>query len=175
VEDQGKSVGGLTDAEREPYLRAALLAFENGSIDMDEYTRRVQAIDRAGSRAEMTKALGKPASARPAVETGAQAVETEAQAVEPEAQEVSRPRLDAVDLARMMAPAPGVRSRAKSSRYTVLIMVALLLVVLLGIGIWLASRVHNANSNSGGAVVRPALAVQASPAAGPPSALSSRR
>ena len=76
----------------------------------------------------------------------------------------------------MMAPAPGVRPRAKSSRYTVLIMVALLMIVLLGIGLWLASRVHNANSNSGGAIIGPAIALQASPApVAPPSVLSSRR
>jgi hypothetical protein len=163
VEEPGEHVGSLTDADREPYLRAALLAFESGSLDAHEYTQRVRAIDRANSVAEMAEVLGQRSSK---------------QSVSGAEDQGAKSGLDPVDLARLMAPAPGVRSRAKSARYTVLIMVGLLLVVLLGIGLWLAARIHNENANSGGAVARPAVALQVSPPGpppGPPSVLSPRR
>ncbi|MGA2036682.1 MAG: hypothetical protein ABSH04_03755 [Acidimicrobiales bacterium] len=133
----GASAMTVSDEEREPYLQLALQAFESGSLDADEYTWRVKAIDRATSVAEMSKALE---SRGPAL-----------------GREPSRPAYDAVDLARMMAGTGGTRHSRKSNRYTVLIIVVLLLIVLLGIGVWLAARVHSVNPNPSGAPVGPAL------------------
>jgi len=159
----GNAPGGTTpaplrDAEREPYLKAVLEAFEGGSLDAYEYTRRVRAIERASSPEELARAIERP---DPGGEAAASA---------------SRPSYDAVDLARMMASPTGVRPARKSSRYTALIMVVLAFIVLLGIGIWLATRVHATSSGPSGAAVAPVpMVAYASAPFGPPSPLSSRR
>jgi hypothetical protein len=56
----------------------------------------------------------------------------------------------------MTARPSGARRSRSTSRYSALILLLLILVALLGIGVWLAARVHSLNSNLRGAVVEPA-------------------
>ncbi|MGD0320326.1 MAG: hypothetical protein ABSC00_01775 [Acidimicrobiales bacterium] len=135
----GSSPRVVSDAEREKYLQLALEAFESRSLDAYEYTWRVRAIERATSVAEMVNALERHVRYVPASRG-----------------EPSRPAYDAVDLARTTARPGGARRSRTTSRYPALILVLLVLVVLLGLGVWLATRVHSLNSDMRGAVVGPA-------------------
>ncbi len=151
VEERGDLVGATSggEAEREAYLRYALQAFESGSIDAYQYTQRVQAIGSAGSVTEMAEALqgrGLSPGAGP-----------------------SRPPMDAVDLA-LMKVSTSPRRSAKSKRYRALILVALVFIVLLGIGVWLSTRVHTVTPSPNGAT-RDYISVSGVP----PSLLSPRR
>jgi hypothetical protein len=141
----------LSDEEKEPYLRLALAAFEGGSLDADEYMRRVQAIERAASVAEMARAVekqGTPATlgqqGTPGTAPGLWQQDT------PAASDPHRPSYDPVDLALMMKQASTASRSLKANRYTVLIVLVLLVLILLGLGIWLAARVHTGNSNQSG-------------------------
>ena len=155
VENQGVPAGSATPgggAEREMYLRLALQAFESGSIDAYQYRQRVQAIDRATSVTEMAQALegrGLPAGAGP-----------------------SRPPMDAVDVALMRVSAARAYHPRKSKRYTALILVAIVFIVLIGLGVWLATKVHSTNPNSN---VTPGAYISISTPGAPPSPLSPRR
>ncbi len=158
VEDRGEPIESVTsdaDAQRELYLRSALQAFESGSIDAYQYTQRVKAIDRATSAAEMAEALqghGLPAGAGP-----------------------SRPPMDAVYMALMRVSGAGVRRPPKSKRHTALIFVALVFIFLLGLGVWLATRVHSISPSSLGPNRNGAISAYASGPGAPPLPLSPRK
>lgn len=127
----------VSDEERERYLRVALQAFESGSLDADEYLCRVQAISSAATVADMARALAREdrsAEARP-TSIGAPC---------------ERPAFDAVDLARTMNQISRAGRSQTSRRYILLIMIALLFVVLLAIGIWLATQIHAGRSPQSG-------------------------
>lgn len=132
------SVMAVTDEEREPYLRVALAAFESGSLDADEYMRKVQAISSASTVAEMARAL-----AREGPSSGEARVSSVEVRREP-------PAYDAVDLALMMNQTSRAGRSQTSKRYAVVIMVILLFVVLLAIGIWLATQIHAGRSPQSG-------------------------
>ena len=161
VRSNGSSPMAATDADRETYLRLVLEGFEAGSFDAYEYTQRVQAIDHANSVEEMARLAQ--------VQTG-------------EVPDARRPALDPVDLAVMASRTPGSRSPRtvqkgkSSSRYTALIVVVLLFIVLLGLGVWLSARVHGTSSSPSGAAIEPvSVSLYASPLEVPPSPLSPRR
>jgi hypothetical protein len=158
VEDRGgpvESVAPDGDAERELYLRVALKAFESGLIDAYQYTQRVKAIDRATSAAEMAEALrghGLSPGAGP-----------------------SRPPIDAVDMALMKVSGAGVRRPPKPRGHKTLIFVALVFILLLGLGVWLVTRVHSISPSSLGPNRNAATRVYASGPGAPPSPLSPRK
>lgn len=113
-------------ALREPYLRRVLADFEAGRLEAYDYTRRVLAINAATSALQMTAIVeqlpdGTSASAGSALPRG----------------------LDAVDLA-LLGSSRFSGSRAPTTRYVALAIVFLLFAVLIGMGMWLASHVHNA-------------------------------
>ncbi|HTZ10609.1 MAG TPA: DUF1707 domain-containing protein [Acidimicrobiales bacterium] len=118
--------------ERERSLRQVLAAFEAGRLEPDEYAARVLAINAATTEADMAAAAGSPTEG----------------AVPP----------DAVDLALLRRAAAPTRSPAP--RYAALVLVFVLFAVLLGLGIWLSSRVHAVSAGSTGTLV----AVVAAPA-----------
>jgi hypothetical protein len=111
---------------REPYLRRVLADFEAGHLESYEYTRRVLAINAAGSTEEMSAIVnGLP----------------DGSGAGPDA--ASSRGLDAVDLARLRATRLS-ESRNPNARYITLAVVFLLFAVLIGIGMWLATHVHGA-------------------------------
>ena len=123
--------------EREPFLRRVLEELEAGRLEPYEYTRRVLAINAAGSAADMAAIARAPAPAGAA------------------------PALDAVDLA--LLGRARVQPRSGAVRYAALVVVFVMFAVLLGLGVWLSSRVHAAPGQSG--TLRPAVVVAAPGAA----------
>jgi hypothetical protein len=158
VEDRGEPIESVApggDAERELYLRAALKAFETGLIDAYQYTQRVKAIDRVTSAAEMAEALrghGLSAGAGP-----------------------SRPPMDAVDMALMKVSGAGVRRPPKPKRHMALVFVALVFILLIGLGVWLATRVHGISPSSLSPNRNAATGAYASGPGAPPLPLSPRK
>ncbi len=111
---------------REPYLRRVLAEFEAGHLEAYEYTRRVLAINAAGSSQELDAIVsGLPGGS--AHDPGA----------------VPPRGLDAVDLARLQATRVS-ESRNPNARYITLAVVFVLFAVLIGIGMWLATHVNGA-------------------------------
>jgi hypothetical protein len=127
-------------ALREPYLRRVLADFEAGRLEAYDYTRRILAINAATSAPQMTAIVeqlpdGTAASAGSPLPRG----------------------LDAVDLALLRSPRRS-GSANPTTRYLSLAIVFLLFAVLIGMGVWLASHVHNAAlSNDAVGVIRVAL------------------
>jgi hypothetical protein len=126
---RGPTRPGDADPElemREPYLRRVLADFEAGHLEAYDYTRRVLAINAAGSSEELdaiVNGLRDGASHGP---------------------ETAPPRgLDAVDLARLHATRVS-ESRNPNARYITLAVVFVLFAVLIGIGMWLATHVNGA-------------------------------
>lgn len=112
---------------REPYLQRVLADFEAGQLEAYEYTRRVLAINAAGSTEEMTAIVDAAPVGSDGSDLGADASRS--------------PGLDAVDLARLRATRLE-ESRNPNARYITLAVVFVLFAVLIGIGMWLATRVH---------------------------------
>lgn len=138
MDDDGSSLSGPSrgptrpgdpDPElemREPYLRRVLADFEAGHLEAYEYTRRVLAINSAGSSDELDAIVdGHPGGS----------------SHDPDG---ASPRgLDAVDLARLQATRVS-ESRNPNARYITLAVVFVLFAVLIGIGMWLATHVNGA-------------------------------
>ncbi len=126
-------------ALREPYLRRVLADFEAGRLEAYDYTRRVLAINAATSAPEMTAIVEQLPDGTAVGGSGL-------------------PRgLDAVDLALLRSPRRSGSSNP-TTRYVALAIVFLLFAVLIGMGMWLASHVHNAAlSNDTVGVIRLAL------------------
>jgi hypothetical protein len=128
-EPQGRPRRGGADSGlemREPYLRRVLTDFEAGHLEPYEYTRRVLAINAAGSTDEMSAIVnGLPDGSG----AGSDAASSRG--------------LDAVDLARLRATRLS-ESRNPNARYITLAVVFVLFAVLIGIGMWLATHVHGA-------------------------------
>jgi hypothetical protein len=83
-----------------------------------------------------------------------------------------QPAYDAVDLARMGAALKKPTRSPSRNRYTTLIVVVVLFAILLGLGIWLASRLHSSSPTSTVEAVRIAAYSSAS---APPSPFSPLR
>jgi len=133
-----------TEAAREEFLRQMLEAFERGAIDATDYAARVDALEAAGSVADMVAiAAGGPAA--PVVVPAPAAVPRGGSPTTAPA----KGGLDPVDLARLTSPPRTASRRDTQSRYTALVVVILLFVVLLVAGLIMASHVHP----SGGTVV----------------------
>jgi hypothetical protein len=111
---------------REPYLRRVLADFEAGHLEAYEYTRRVLAINAAGSTEEMNAIVNELPDGSG---VGSDAASSRG--------------LDAVDLARLRATRLS-ESRNPNARYITLAVVFVLFAVLIGIGMWLATHVHGA-------------------------------
>ena len=118
---------------REPYLQRVLADFEAGRLEAYEYTRRVLAINAAGSTDEMSAIVSTPAVG-PDGPVGS---------VGPDLGGDSplSSGLDAVDLARLRATRLA-ESRTPNVRYITLAVVFVLFALLIGVGMWLASHVH---------------------------------
>jgi hypothetical protein len=134
-EAQGPPEG--PDAEivvREPYLRRVLEAFESGRLEPYEYTRRVLAINAATSTDQMAAIVEQPpdGSAGDAVPT-------------------LHRGLDAVDLA-LLGSQRAAGPRRPTARYVTLAVVFVMFALLIGMGMWLATHVPTAGSNSGGTI-----------------------
>jgi hypothetical protein len=112
-------------AMREPYLRRVLADFEAGRLPAYDYTRRVLAINAAASAPQM-----------------AAIVEQLPDGTAGGAGSASPRGLDAVDLALLRSPQLSGSSQP-TSRYVALAIVFLLFAVLIGMGVWLASHMHN--------------------------------
>jgi len=128
--------GGATEAAREEFLRQALAACEQGTIDTAEYAARARALQGAGSVAEMAAIAARPAGPAPA----------------------PAPRLDPVDLALLARSPAGARARRDRSRYGAVVVVAVVFALLLVAGLWMASRVHVTSGAGGGVVLAPVAA-----------------
>jgi hypothetical protein len=118
---------------REPYLQRVLADFEAGRLEAYEYTRRVLAINAAGSTDEMHAIVNTP----PVGPDGPVGSDDS----RPGAAGALSPGLDAVDLARLRATRLA-ESRSPNARYITLAVVFVLFAVLIGVGMWLASHVH---------------------------------
>ncbi len=116
--------------KREPYLRRVLADFEAGQLEPYEYTRRVLAINAAGSTEEMNAVVNTP----PLGSSGSDGYDLGSDAGPP-------PGLDPVDLARLRATRLA-ESRDPNRRYITLAVVFVLFAVLIGMGMWLATHVH---------------------------------
>jgi hypothetical protein len=110
---------------REPYLRRVLGAFEAGALEPYDYTRRVLAINATSSTSEMEAIVQQPPEGSGnAVSAGTRG-------------------LDPVDLALLRAR-PSAAARSATTRYVTLALVFVMFAVLIGVGMWLASHVHDA-------------------------------
>jgi hypothetical protein len=108
---------------REPYLRRVLEQFEAGGLEPYEYTRRVLAINAASSLDEVAAiAQQPPDGSLPGVDPA------------------TRRGFDAVDLALLRAQSS--EPLRPTMRYVSLAVVFVLFAVLIGLGMWLATRVH---------------------------------
>jgi len=117
---------------REPYLERVLADFEAGQLEAYEYTRRVLAINAAGSTEEMSAIVNAP----PVGTDGSDGSDGSHAA-----DGTLSPGLDPVDLARLRATRLA-ESRSPNARYVTLAVVFVLFAVLIGIGMWLATHIH---------------------------------
>jgi len=116
-------------ALREPYLRRVLADFEAGRLEAYDYTRRVLAINAAASTVEMTAIVEQVPEGTAG--TAGSAGSTPLRG------------LDAVDLALLRSPQLS-GSRPPTTRYVALAVVFVVFAVLIGMGMWLESHMHNA-------------------------------
>ncbi len=128
-------MAGDASLDREPYLRLVLEAFEQGRLEPYEYTRRVMAIDAATSIEQLAAVVGHLPDG-PAGDGPPPPVRS----------------LDAVDLALLRTPRRNA-PRGATARYVTLVVVFVMFAVILGVGIWLTSRVHPLSSTSSGTLV----------------------
>ncbi|MHB8593251.1 MAG: hypothetical protein ACYDB3_02805 [Acidimicrobiales bacterium] len=135
------------DDVRETYLKLLLHRLEGGQLEAYEYTCRVQAVERATSADRMADIV----DAVPSLE----------------------PLLDPVDLLRLARAAGPTPVRDRQRRYVALVLVAVFFIVVLALGMWLVTHVHQLHkSGSAGAADHSA---QVSPSPPPLSVRSSRR
>jgi hypothetical protein len=124
------------DAGRELFLRQLLERFEAGRMEPYEYTRRVMAINAATSVAQMAAV----ADEFPAADVGTAPS--------------TAPALDAVDLALLHKHQQHAgRSEGPRTRYIALAVVFVLFAVLIGVGVWVASRAHAVSPTPGATIV----------------------
>jgi hypothetical protein len=145
----GRAEAGL-EAAREDFLRRLLERLESGQLPASEYTERVLRLERATSVADMAEIAG-----------GSEPVSG----------------LDPVDmllLARSTKSAGQPAAAGNRPRYFIIGVLLFFFVVLLVVGLWLASHAR-ALHNSGGVGVVPAAASYSGGPASPPSVRSSRR
>ena len=124
------------DVDREPYRRRLLVALDNGVLAVPEYARRLQAVNAAGS-GEVLDALVADLGPGP----------TSAPAAVGDMGIGAGRGLDPVDLALMErgGRAPSGQGR---SRYLGLVVMLVFFVVLLAVGVYLASHVHSIGSGA---------------------------
>jgi len=142
--------GGPEELDRAPYRRRLLAALDGGRLDVPEYARRCQALNAAAS-VELLDAI--VADVGP-VTVGNVTVESVTDATVDAALDDTRLRagrgLDPVDLA-LMERGTRVPGPARTRVFSLAVMVVFL-VVLLAVGVYLATHVHAVSSGAASVV-----------------------
>ncbi|MHB8680534.1 MAG: hypothetical protein ACYDA2_00350 [Acidimicrobiales bacterium] len=120
-------------AIREQYLRSLLERFEAGALDAYEYSRRVRSLELAQTVPQMAAIV--------------------------EAPPPNEPAYDAVDLLLMAKAASTVPEKKSGVRLFWPVLLAFFLVILLAVGLWLASharQLHSPTTTTGIGIGQPA-------------------
>jgi len=120
------------EAAREEFLRQALVAFEEGTLDASQYSACVRALETAATVTDMAGIAARSTGSSPVRVAGG--------------------ALDPVDLARLAKSPSMTRARSPRARYTALLLVVVVLAAMVMAGMIFAMRLRAAPP-SGGAVV----------------------